>query len=196
MGKVKEKIPIGAGRELELIRDLADSKPGAEHLLLKYFALRIIQGKPPSPLLQATANLIIAKAIHRGSLPSRAKGRPKSESVAKRKFGKALEFFDLLDQGISRVDALESISKNSGASDVREIERSIEEHASNIGESKELRRGNRDLLMWLSRNTEFEAIAKNTVSEGLQAQDDWTNAVELLDQKMTAHLSSLFNGEK
>lgn len=133
-----EKVPEAD----PLWRAVARNDNGAELEALWQLADHVIWEQPIEPDLQRLVNLILAKSIVQGTLPSMKRGRPKNENVEQLGKEVAQAYWDMRDGGKSYADTVAWLSERVHK-DERHIMRMVEAHKGLVGETIEARERNR-----------------------------------------------------
>lgn len=127
---------------VQLLRAVARQENGAELAALEYFTDQVVWGHPIDPDLQQLVNLVIAKSMVVGALPSMKKGRPQSDETERLGHEVAQRYWDMRDKGISYADAVQRLSEHVHKGE-RHIMRLVKEHTKLVGATLEQREANR-----------------------------------------------------
>lgn len=130
-------------QEQKLIQSIIKQENGAEWEALRYFAEAVIFGNPIEPTFKKMVNLIMAKTVLIGTLPSEKLGRPKREDLDSLGLEAAHRYWEMVDSGVGYEKAVEILSNDFHKSE-RHIMRLIAKHKHAIGETPEIRSKNRE----------------------------------------------------
>lgn len=134
-------INIGTGiharwMQQEILAARAAGRMVSERNVLVVLSEAVLSGSPIDPLFQALANAVAAKAIVTGKLPGVKSGRPAGSKLDALKV--ASEYFDLIDGGARREDALAALGERYPA-ETRHLWRVVKDGSKWHGSSKAAR---------------------------------------------------------
>jgi hypothetical protein len=181
----RKKITIQVDPETnKLIRRVAQKENGVEREALYYFLDAVLVGEKIVPDFQKLINLIVAKSVLIGALPTQKLGRPKVEKMDSVGLEAAHRYWNLIDSGVPYEEAVQVLSSEFHKSD-RHIMRLIAPHKKTVGETSKDRRKNRE------RNCVFQPINLNSFNQYKELVDPNIPVPNFTDDDYFEHLDEL-----
>lgn len=134
----REIVVEAETESVTLLRAVASRVNGAEWDALTKLTDCVIWGLDIDPDLQRLVNLIVAKSLVQGGLPSMKRGRPKSDETEQLGRDVAQAYWDLRDEGTPYAEAVATVSERFHK-DERHIMRMVKAHTEEVGATFERR---------------------------------------------------------
>ena len=184
----RKKIIIKVEPETnKLIRRVSEQENGAEYDALNYFLDAVVVGEKIVPDFQKLINVIVAKSVLIGALPTQKLGRPKLEKLDSIGLEAAQRYWQLIDSGVSYEDAVQQVSSEFHKSD-RHIMRLIAPHKKTVGETPEKRATNRS---WKNKMYEMHMRNPNSFDRYNKIFESKIPVPEFTDEDCMEHLEEM-----
>jgi uncharacterized protein YoaH (UPF0181 family) len=159
-------------RQKAVLRQVADKQPGAEAALLLLFSELVLRRSKVTDDFRLASQLILAKAVFAGKLPSEKRGRPKHDAKAL-PFQVAIEYQTLIAEGLSSEEAVQELSAKFYRVD-RQIHRLIALGRKRLDDVSELRKTEKEIdptgctRLFYGDDVHVVAPPKETLEERLE----------------------------
>lgn len=130
--RLSERRVTHSSPEAEALLAFVSGENGADRRVLELVAKAVIDGFDVNPHIQRVANVLLAKALLDGRLPVKASGRPKQETTSLKGVEITNRFYELLDGGMRRDDALIEAADYFKV-EPRQVERAVERYRWLVG---------------------------------------------------------------